>query len=425
MSIPRMVLREIVFRRLGFGLSLLAVMVAVGCLVNQLLLLDQHDRLTEQILKTKEEETARVMAKLEDEIRVITKNLGFNLRILPRDLNLRDFFARNYAEKYMPEDYADRLAKSKIVSINHLQPTLQQRITWPEQKDLPIILIGTRGEIPIAFQNKKKPIQDAVPQGKIVLGYWLQEGYKVGDKLTLQGRTFTVHKLHAKRGDQDDISAWIHLKDAQDMMNKPGLINGMLALGCNCTADRLSVIRAEIANILPETQVEEFESIAKARALARTRTGEEARSAIEREGASREALRAEKETFAAALVPIVLLGACIWLGLLALSNVRERRGEIGLLRALGFRSVQVFLLFLARALLVGFVGALLGVGVGLFSLTLWGEPDTLAWDVVSANARPLLLVFLVAPVVSALACWLPALWAVRQDPALILQQELA
>ena len=423
MSIARMVLREILFRRLGFVLSLLAVVVAAGCLVNQLLLLELHDRHTEQILDARQAETAREMARLEDEIRIITKNLGFNIRILPRDLNLRDFFARNYADKYMPEEYADRLAKSKIVTINHLLPTLQRRLTWTEQQDLPIILVGTRGEIPILYQDKKKPIQDAVPPGKIVLGYWLQEGYKPGDTLVLQGRTFTVHKLQPKRGDQDDITAWVHLKDAQEMAGKPGLINGMLALGCNCTADRLSVVRTEIAAILPDTQVEEFESIAKARAEARTKTGAEAKAALERERVHRLAVRAEKEDFAAALVPIVFLGACLWLGLLALSNVRERRGEIGLLRALGFRSGQLFVLFMARAFFVGLAGAMFGIAGGALSAYFLGGAESDFVSMMSENGSMWTAVLLGAPVISVLACWLPALLAIRQDPALILQEE--
>lgn len=420
-----MVTRELLFRRLGFLLSVLAVAVAVGCLVNQFLLLEQHDRRTDQFLADKEQETKQVMAKLEDEMRIITKNLGFNIRILPRDLNLRDFHTRNYADKYMPEEYAVRLAKSRIVSINHLMPTLQQRVIWKEQNDLPIILVGTRGEVPIQYQSKKKPIQDAVPAGKIVLGYWPQQGFKVGDKLALQGRTFTVHKLHPKRGDDDDKTVWVHLQDAQEMAGKPGLINGMLALGCNCTADRLSIIREEIAAILPDTQVDEFESIARARAEARTTVGEQAKAALERERLHRATLRAEKEAFAAALVPAVLLAGCVWLGFLALSNVRERRGEIGLLRALGFRSSQVFALFLSRALVVGLAGAVLGCVGGVLSGAFFGDMPEGPWLAWQEHGALLTLVLLASPAVSALACWLPALVAVRQDPAVILQQEAA
>src|SRR5438270_13613540 len=110
MSIARMVIREILFRKLGFLLSVLAVGVAIGCLVNQFVLLEAYDARTEQISAEKERETKTVMDKLEDEIRIITKNLGFNIRILPKDLNLSDFHTKDYADKFMPEEYATRLA---------------------------------------------------------------------------------------------------------------------------------------------------------------------------------------------------------------------------------------------------------------------------------------------------------------------------
>ena len=44
----------------------------------------------------------------------------------------------------MPESYVDKLASSKIVSVNHLLPSVSRKIEWPEQKR-DVILIGTRG----------------------------------------------------------------------------------------------------------------------------------------------------------------------------------------------------------------------------------------------------------------------------------------
>lgn len=425
MSIARLVLREIWFRRLGFALAVLAVAVAAGSLVSQVLLLEQYDLRTGQILAQKEKETQEAMAKLEDEIRKITKNMGFNLRILPKDVQLYDFLAKDYADKYMPEEYSQKLAKAHVITINHLAPTLEQKTDWPEQRLPALILVGTRGEIPILSQDKKKPILQPVPSGSIVLGHELRRDFKVGDTLTLHGRSFKVHKIHPQRGDTDDLKAWVHLKDAQELLDKQGLINGMLALGCNCTADRLSVIREEIMKILPETQVVEFETKALARAEARNLAAATAKATLEQEAAKRRALREEKETFAAALVPVVLLGACVWLGLMALGNVRERRGEIGLLRALGLRSGKLFALFLSRAALVGLTGAALGCAFGVTAASYLGEMPEETWTAALDQGALFGAVLLAAPLVSALACWLPALVAVKQDPAVVLQQETA
>ena len=187
MSLFHLILRELSFRKLSFVHGVLAVLVAVGCLVAQVVVLAQHDLRTEELVAAKEQETEKVMAKLNDEIRKDMKSLGFNLRILPKGVNLHDYLARDYADKYMPEEYADRLANSKIITINHLAPVLQQRIDWPEKKGPPVILVGTRGELPILQQDKKKPIQQAVPKGKIVLGHHVGHGYKPGDTADADG----------------------------------------------------------------------------------------------------------------------------------------------------------------------------------------------------------------------------------------------
>ena len=119
---------------------------------------------------------------------------------------------------------------------------------------------------------------------------------------------------------------------------------------CNCESpDRLGDIRKEVAAILPETQVTEFQSQALARAEARNRAAQEAvdrvtstaawaKSVVAGARESRAALRIEKEATAAWLVPLVLLASVVWLGVLTFLNVRERNIEIGILRALGVKS---------------------------------------------------------------------------------------
>ena len=97
MGLGRLVLREILYRRLNFSLGVLSVGVAVACLVGELAILQKHDARTEQIIAVKEKETRDKMAKLEDDYRKITKGLGFNVLIVPRNQNLSDLFAEDYA----------------------------------------------------------------------------------------------------------------------------------------------------------------------------------------------------------------------------------------------------------------------------------------------------------------------------------------
>ena len=293
MTIWNLLIREILHRKMNFALAVLSVMVASGSLIGSVTLLRIHDIHTGKLLEQKQVELEQRMAQLKDDTRKAMLKLGFNIVILPKDQNLSDWYADDYASKYMPEDYVHKLADSGIVTVRHFLPSLQQKIEWLEYKRT-IILVGTRGEVPNLHKNPLKPLVQPVPPGTISLGYELHRSLemKVGDTVELMGRQFKVHACHKVRGNKDDITAWIYLAEAQEMLDKKGKINAILALECLCTTDALPKVREEIVEILAETQVIERGSRAIARAEARTKVEEQARIAIEKEKIAREDLRA-------------------------------------------------------------------------------------------------------------------------------------
>jgi ABC-type lipoprotein release transport system permease subunit len=327
----------------------------------------------------------------------------------------------------MPEEYARRLADANIMTIQHILPSIEQKIQWQEQGNRTIILIGTRGEISSSQPEAKSPILDAVHPGTIVLGYelWKSLGITKGDRVKLLGKDFTVSVCHPERGTRDDITAWIDLAQAQALLNKPGRINGILALKCLCPGiDDILSIRRDVARVLPETQVLEFESKSLARARARERAKATADSALAAERLYRARLRSEREKFASWLIPLIIIGCTAWIGFLALSNVRERRIEIGILRALGFGSYRILAIFLTKALVIGTAGALLGYAAGYAVGIFTGEGIKNIHTALSLfNTRIFLLVLLLAPLLAVGASWVPALMAARQDPAAILREE--
>jgi hypothetical protein len=424
MNLAFFILREIGHHRLNFGLGTVAVAVAVACLAGELGVLRQHDARTRQIVAAKEKETREKMAALEEDYRKITKGLGFNVLILPAEQNLNDLFASDFATNHMPESYVERLATSRVATIQHLLPSLQHKLKWPEFERT-IILTGVRGEVPILHAVPKKPILEPVPPGTMTVGWELHRSLKLqaGQKVRLLGREFTVGQLQPERGTKDDITVWINLKAAQDLLARPGQINGILALECVCAADSLQKVRAEIGRVLPQTQVIEFQSQALARAEARQRAAQEAREAVEREIQNRAKLRQSHEAFAAVLVPVVTLGAGVWIAFLAFGNVRDRRPEIGLLRALGVRSKHIMGLFLGRAFLMGVAGAVLGLVAGLLLASFGGGPESGATSGMWWHAAFLAGVLMGAPVVAMLAGWLPSYLAAQQDPAEILRED--
>jgi hypothetical protein len=419
-----LVIREVLYRKLNFALGVVSVSVAAGCFVAQLALLRQYDAETERLVAAKEEQTEQMMRKLEDDARKITVKMGFNVLVLPEGQTVNDLYDDQVESKTMPEEYGQRLANSRVATINHVLPSLTQRVKWPERQRR-VILMGVRGEVYVQSADQK-PILEAVPFGCMVLGSDLHRSMKIkaGDKILFMGRELTVSKLHEERGSRDDETIWVNLADAQQLLNKPGLINAILALECNCQPDRLARIRSEIAGLLPGTHVIEFASQAIARSEIRLRTAAEARASVDREKASRLQLRGQREAFAAILVPIVILASGLWIAFLAFSNVRDRAGEVGILRAVGVRFWQIVALFLGRAVAIGVVGAILGVAAGLAVVALrQGIPTWHDLAQLLESPGPFLAVLLSTPVLAALASWLPAFLAAQQDPAAVLQQE--
>ncbi|MFP6893825.1 MAG: FtsX-like permease family protein [Opitutales bacterium] len=373
---------------------------------------------------------AKEMKAYEDDVRKTMKGLGFNIFIFPEGQELSEVYAEGFASKTMPESYAGTLAESKIVTVNHLLPSLTRKLKWPE-RERTVILIGIRGEVPIAHRDPKKPLIDPVQKGRIVLGHELHRSLdlKEGNATVFMGREFIVDKCHPERGTKDDITIWMHLGECQELLEEEGRINAIKALECNCaTIDRLGEIRREIAGILPGTKVIEIESKALARAEARNKAKKHSQSAIASKKAEsiklqadRTQLRFEDKQKYTALLTVVILGSMAWVSFLAFANSRDRQAEIGILRAMGISTGSILGALMGRAFLVGLFGA----GLTLLFAFLLG--DTLKGSLHGFDLRSLRgdipLVLLSVPVLSCAASWLPALQAANRDPATILLNE--
>lgn len=439
MNVWRLVLREISHRKLNFVMGLVSVAVAVGCFVGARTLLRADEIQTEQAGKA-----------LEDSMRKITKGLGFNILILPEDQDVNELHTEGTLSKSMPYEYVERLANSKIVTINHLLPLVVRKVRMsdidkielePAELQASMFVIGTHGEVPLVHRDMKKPLEDHVPAGTMVVGFQIGkrlelkpskkkaarkksdkknsaqgEGQKEKPKtlktVNFLGREFKITKVKAELGNRDDSTIWINLSEAQEMFDSKNLVNGILALECNCaTIDRVAEIRKDLEAILPGTQVIESGPPALARAEARNQAKQVAVKNLK-----------QHQSFAGILVPLVVVGCGAWIGLLAFGNVRQRSSEIGILRAIGLKSAQILLIFLGKAIVIGLIGAIVGYAAG-FSIVISTLPESSgAWSQLFA---PDLLVatLLTAPAIAALASWIPAMLASRQDPAMILQAD--
>ena len=403
-----MLFAEIKHRKFNFILATLAVAAAVSVWLSAKSSLANFDQNTESQLTVLEEKTNVEMKKLEDDIRKTMKGLGFNVFLFPAGEELWQIKERGYSEKTIPQDSVNKLAESKIVTVNHLLPQLSRRIQWQE-KNRSILLVGIEGQVPIAHRSKKKPIMNPLAPGSINLGHDLHQslGLKKGDTLTLNGKNYSVAQTFPPRNFLDDGSAWIHLDEAQKIFGLENQINAILALGCNCASiDRLGEIRAEISAILPDVQIIELGSSALVRAEARNKAGDRAREAKEAILENRNAARSERARFSGVLSPLIAAGAFLALAYLAFVNVRERLPEIGTLRAIGVSHLKIATLLIARAALIGLLGtALTFLSSQIFTIPL----PSITW-------------FLV-PLITTAAAWLPTLYALTRNPATILQHD--
>jgi putative ABC transport system permease protein len=426
MSIMHMALREILRRKTTFLLATVAVAVAVGTMLTVPAVLQVYDLRSDAVLAGKEAELKERLDVLQDEMRKATLKLSFNLAILPGDQDVREWHATDCATTTMPEDYAHRLADSRIVSVRHFLPMLAEKMKWPEMKRT-VILVGCQGEVASMHKSPKAPLVQPVPDGTMVVGHELHQslGLKEGQKIAFLGRPFVISKCQEERGSKDDIAVWIPLKDAQQLLGKPGRINAILALECLCVgSEALARVRTDVAKQLPDTKVIEFGTKVLARAEARMRVGQEAVEAVERDKAHQRTLQVERQRLAALLVPGVVLACGVWIFLTAFGNARGRSAEVAILRAIGFRARQVLALFLFRALAGGVAGAAVGGAAGLtIAARLRGELDAVligaaglvSWQLVSGAVVS-------GALLGVVASWIPALLAARRDPAEILRE---
>ncbi|MBL7115288.1 MAG: hypothetical protein ISS35_05935 [Kiritimatiellae bacterium] len=411
-------IRELRFRRVSVVLAIVAAAAVSACVVGARSFLAAHDAETEKLIAALEERAADRMAQLRDDARVFSKNLGFNILLLPGDQDAGRLYAENRSTAFFTRKQVQALGSAELATLNHLLPMLRHQIHW-DQYDGNVILVGIEGEIYIKSPNFQKPIEERVDAGMVHIGNAIHKRLKlqIGAQLEIEGETFTVKRVLPQKGNIDDISLLMNLGDAQRLSGQPGKISGVLALSCNCAAGDLDPIRQELERVVQDVQVVEFSVRAQARQRARSAIGKRTKEEMQDITESRAILRSHVAQFATLLVSLVVVGAAIFLTVLTFASVRERRSEVALLRALGLGSLSIFALMLYKAVLTGLAGGIFGCLVGVLA----GR-----WILgISATATtPFMLSVISATVaIATLASALPALMAARIDPAVILNQE--
>lgn len=377
-----LILREIIHRKLNFLLGALAIITAVALFVSFFTTSEASKR-----------ETIR-----------LTRDMGFNLRIIPRETNMEKFWSTGFSEYTIPEEYVLRFTSYKNFSYAHLTATFHKKITWHNRE---VILTGISSEIEPSGK-KKSPMSFTIKPGTVYVGFEVAThlNLKEGDEIRIFGKAFTVAKTLSESGSDDDIRIYTRLQDVQEVLDMKGQINEIKALHCLCLTsddeDPLVILREQLDKVLPEAKVIMNRTIAVAR--------------------ERQRLMLEK--YFAFIVPFIVIVCAAWIGAMAMINVKERQQEIGILRALGYGVAKIASLFLGKAVLLGILGAILGFGVGTILSLIYG-PDI--FKVTAHIIKPLYGLLgwslIAAPAFTALSTFIPTMIAITRDPAQTLREE--
>lgn len=375
-------LKEIAYRKFNFILAVLGMIAAVAIVV-----------LFFMMTTASQNETKR-----------LTRDMGFNLRIIPEETNMNKFWISGYSSKTMPQEYVAKLVDAKSFYYAHLTATLHKRIQWNNTE---VVLTGISPDELETTGKKKSKMIFSIQPGQVYLGYELAKDFNIkeGDKLSILGKDFTVKQSLSEVGSEDDIRIYFDLTELQQILQMEGRINEIMALNCLCSAegdDPLEELRIQLGSVLPHTKVIMNKTIAVAR----------------------ERQRKMMDSYFAILLPIFLVVCAFWIGTFSMLNVLQRRSEIGLMRAMGHTSIKIARLFFARAMVVGIVGAVLG-----FFLASWIslEYGTEIFKVTARSIKPnwslLYFSILIAPLFAALAAFIPVVFAINQEPAEVLKEE--
>jgi len=219
-------------------------------------------------------------------------------------------------------------------------------------------------------------------------------GLTIGDSFETKSGEFLVSGILQATGSQDDQLAFTRIGTAQAILDKVGQIS-MVEVAALCKDCPIDDMVGQISRALPDAKVMAIQQVVKGRmdTLAHFKKFSYGVSAV-----------------------VVLVGSLVVL-VTMMGSVRERTGEIGVFRAIGFRRSHVMRIVLLEAAAVSGLAGILGYLAGLvasqvaFFFFTEGKSVSIPLDLNLAGAAIglALLVGLVSSVY-------PAILAARMDP---------
>lgn len=163
-----------------------------------------------------------------------------------------------------------------------------------------------------------------------------------GDTLSINGKVVKVAGVLDETGSQDDFLIFGDLAFVQETMKKPEALS-LIEVSAFCNTCPIEEIVKQISQKLPHAKVTAIKQTLQ------TKT---------------EALDHFKK-FSVGISIIVLLIGSLIVFTNTMASVNERKREIGIFRAIGFRKSHVVRIIFLEALIVGFIAGIVGYLLGL------------------------------------------------------------
>jgi len=219
-----------------------------------------------------------------------------------------------------------------------------------------------------------------------------------GEGSAAPDQRFQVAGILAQNGSADDDMLFMNLGEAQMLLGQPDAIS-LIEVSALCIACPIEEMVAQISEALPQARVTALRQAVTLRMDTVRQLGR----------------------FAWAMSAVVLaIGALVVLTTM-LGAVAERRAEIGVFRAIGFRQTHIVHIILTEATALSVVGGLLGWLGGMMTVTLLAPVFVQVDSPVVWNPWLALGAIGAAVLVGLLASLYPAIRAARLDPCTALR----
>lgn len=405
MNLRKIILKELLERKKQFLTSFIAILLGIIVIVA----------------------VKSVSNSSEKAIAIQLDNLGANILVLPQTTTIDNYYAADINAPEMPEEYVERIANSTIKGVDNMSPKLSARMNIGEYS---FVLTGIlpKNELaskpiwqtsgfadpglqaacdPNNIMNTSHGYEDTKLQRKVIdsLGEYdcllgsdvaSKLNLKEGSPLAIKGTEFKVSSILPQTGTVDDGRIFVHLRTAQKILGKKGVINAIEIMGC-CSAISEGLL-GNLRNILPDTKITTINHIVQTQVKTNQTMAK----------------------FSVIFLIIIILVGGISIGNYMWSNVEERKKEIGSLLAIGASPKDIYYIFIGKALILGMIGGIAGYVLGTLGGMILGP------RIAGVKVLPVPLLFvwavLIAVGVSVIASYFPARRAAKIDPALILQE---